>query len=286
MLDACLNSILLSTFLDFEVIVVDDNSKDNTKEILEKYKSRIRYISNNFSEYLINSRNKGASIARGDYLVFIDDDNIVDKKMIYELVNAVKNNIDIAMAGPLMLYSSEPEIIWWSRTVISKNTGRTYFPLRNKNILEIKEEVRDTDGIPNVFLVKKTFFDEIGGFDNTYINTWTEGDFGARAQQRGLRLIRVTAAKTYHQVLPSEFQKVTARSIGDSPIKAYTTIRNRYKWIGKYGTPTQKIIFIIFWSWLILLFYIYKAFTVGTYKFIPQYIKGAKDGLPLIFETL
>lgn len=73
-----LNSILLSTTKEFEVIVVDDGSTDNTKDIIEPFlkDDRINYIFQN-NKGLSGARNTGIKNAKGEFLVFLDSDDLI-----------------------------------------------------------------------------------------------------------------------------------------------------------------------------------------------------------------
>jgi len=75
-----IESVLSSTFTDFELIIVDDCSTDNTVEILNKYKlidTRIKVFINkkNLTDY--HNRNKAASYASGKYLKYLDSDDLI-----------------------------------------------------------------------------------------------------------------------------------------------------------------------------------------------------------------
>jgi GT2 family glycosyltransferase len=131
-------------------------------------------------------------------------------------------------------------------------------------------------------MVRSSLFKKIGYFDETYIDSWTEADFGALAIKYGNRVVRVGSAETYHQVNPEDWNGLSVRSIGDNSVKAYTTIKNRYKFVGKYFSRTQKIVFLLFWSWAILCVYIICALKLGKKEYVPIYLRGVRDGLLLI----
>jgi glycosyltransferase involved in cell wall biosynthesis/SAM-dependent methyltransferase len=70
-----INSVLNQTFKDYEIIVVDDGSTDNTREVLERYGSRIQYIYQKNSGRA-QARNAGIRMAKAEYIAFLDDDDI------------------------------------------------------------------------------------------------------------------------------------------------------------------------------------------------------------------
>ena len=81
----CINSIIVQSYKNIEVIIVDDNSSDNTKEIIESNKSnKIRYFLNEKKLGLAGLRNFGVLQSRGDYIFFTDSDCLATKNWIEE----------------------------------------------------------------------------------------------------------------------------------------------------------------------------------------------------------
>ncbi len=99
----CLESIKNQTIDTFEVVMIDDCSTDNTSEILKRYSSddsRFLYNRNETNLKLSVSRNKGMSLASGDYLFFIDSDDVLDTNCLEKLYKALKNNgADVSICG-------------------------------------------------------------------------------------------------------------------------------------------------------------------------------------------
>ena len=78
-LDIALRSVLLQSFKDFELIVINDGSKDNSAEICKQFAekdSRIVFI-DKVNEGVAISRNRCLDIARGKYIIFVDSDDIL-----------------------------------------------------------------------------------------------------------------------------------------------------------------------------------------------------------------
>ena len=90
-LSRCIDSILNQTFKDFELILVNDSSTDNCKEICEKYKrmdSRI-IVANKKNGGVSSARNLGIDISKGDYIGFVDSDDFIDVHMYEILLNTI-----------------------------------------------------------------------------------------------------------------------------------------------------------------------------------------------------
>ncbi len=100
-LERCLNSISIQTCKDFEVIVVDDGSSDNSKTIYDAFKntdSRFRLF---FIDHggVSRARNEGLKWAVGDYVCFVDADDQIAPTYLEDLYLALDNDVDSSMGG-------------------------------------------------------------------------------------------------------------------------------------------------------------------------------------------
>lgn len=105
-LEECLDSIINQSYKNLEIILVDDGSKDGSSDICDKYAekdTRIKVIHKK-NEGVAKARNDGISAASGDYLAFVDSDDILNLSMFEKLINnAENNNADISICD----FSSE-----------------------------------------------------------------------------------------------------------------------------------------------------------------------------------
>lgn len=123
-LEKCVDSILNQTFKDFELILVDDGSPDNSGAICDQYAekdSRVRVIHKE-NGGLSDARNAGIEAARGKYLGFIDSDDYIADDM-YELLynNIIEENADLSICGIYDVYKENaPKILPEFRKVCTK----------------------------------------------------------------------------------------------------------------------------------------------------------------------
>ena len=82
-LKECLDAVFDSSFKNFEVIVVSDNSSDNSVEIAKQFQCKIIELPQNRGPGF--ARNEGAKTAEGDVLLFLDSDVIIDKEALNKI---------------------------------------------------------------------------------------------------------------------------------------------------------------------------------------------------------
>lgn len=97
-----IDSILNQTYKNFELIILDDASTDNTWKIIEDYASkdkRIISIRNEKNLYIAGNRNKGISIAKGTYIVWQDADDVSYPTRIKKLVQFMEDSVRVGICG-------------------------------------------------------------------------------------------------------------------------------------------------------------------------------------------
>lgn len=107
-----LDSILSQSFINFNVIIIDDGSTDDLKSILTQYKDeRISYIYQN-NKGVSTARNKGIELANGEYLIFFDADDLMTDDFISSRVTYLQQHSHINfVSGPVIKFRDNGERI-------------------------------------------------------------------------------------------------------------------------------------------------------------------------------
>jgi len=167
-----INSILSQTFQDFEIIVVDDGSTDNTGKIIKQYGSKVNYI---FQENSgpSKARNTAISVAKGKYIAFLDADDLWTPNKLELQVGFLESHKDVGMVFADMITFNENGVIIESylRKIKRKINGVNFY----KNLLTEQHEVRDpflllvqANFIPTgTVVVRKSCINKAGLFDET-----------------------------------------------------------------------------------------------------------------------
>lgn len=105
-LSVCIDSILQQSCSDFELLLIDDGSTDRSSEIADDYASRYGFITvvHQQNRGVSAARNRGLSLARGKYVVFIDADDRIDKDCLSSLMRHAGSS-DICIGNMVLVYS-------------------------------------------------------------------------------------------------------------------------------------------------------------------------------------
>jgi GT2 family glycosyltransferase len=178
-LDACFEQTVAPH--DYEIVVVDDGSADATPDVLERARSRAtcRFeIVRQPNRGLAAARNAGIERARGERIIFIDDDVLALPNFVEEHLRArARANAAIVRGGAIEVYDLDelPPPVWSVR-----NYSGNYFWTTNVS-------------------VPLATIREIGGFDESFSEYgWEDIDVGLRLRSRGVRAIFHPKALVYH----------------------------------------------------------------------------------------
>lgn len=191
LIERCLSSVTNTNYPNYEIIVVDNNSTDDSITVIrEKFPScRVILLSDNMGFAIAN--NIGAKNAKGDYYVFLNNDTYVTPEWLHELVSVMESDNDIAISQSLLL--NPDGSIDSSGDFITKN-GRTYSSKRlhfngHRDILSARGAS---------MMVRKDFYRRIGGFDEDYFISFEDVELGWKAWILGYRVIMVPTSVVLH----------------------------------------------------------------------------------------
>jgi len=153
-IERAIKSVLGQSYKDWELIIVDDASSDNTDKVVNKYVcSNIRYFINTRNLGANASRNIGAKYAKGEVLVFLDSDN-------YWPQNRLKSQIEIWEKN------KNKRCFLYGRVKIFDKKNVKILPEQKMESEELKKtEIYGNIIDLNTLLISKSVFEEIGGFD-------------------------------------------------------------------------------------------------------------------------
>lgn len=281
----CVRSVLDTKWPALEVIVVDDCSPDDTAtKIKENFGGAVKYVRNAKNSFQAVSRNNGARIATGDYLFFLDDDNIVDEAILGELANAFKTNPKLGLVAPMAIHMRQDKcnLIWSLGSDFNRWTSQPKDYCPNLPIAEIPETPTSypTSYYPNSFMVPRKVFDEVGGFDEKYIQIFEESDFGWKIREAGYEEIVLTTARTEHHGFLEPGCVPELRQLGiEKPYRTYCFARNRLRFARRHFSLLQILSVTLVFAPLSCGYYGLVAFKNKRPDIAWAYFKGTIAGI-------
>lgn len=254
---ACLESLIKSSKVTpIEVIVIDNNSTDGSKEYLKKLKVqssklKVQTIFNSENLGPAKARNIGAKIARGKFLVFLDCDTVVDKNWLKKPIKFLEQHKDIG-AAQLKILKMGKEGLFDSAG--EKLTRLGFLSERARGAKDIGQfdYVEDIfSGKTAAMIVRSDLFQKIGGFDEDLFMYWEEPDLCWRIWKSGHRVIFLPTGKVWHAYGTKD--KIVTQE--HSTWITYQGCRNQITTIIKNGVGLRGLRMLItaIVSWIILL---------------------------------
>jgi len=225
---ACLESLLPTTGVQLDVVVVDNGSTDGSLELLAEMKPEferrggfLRWVANDSNVGCCVARNQGLELARGEYCVFMDNDIMaIEPGWARRLVDVLKEE-DAAIVGPKMIYPIAPHDIQCAGVGISR-TGRVQFRGRGRarNEPEFNERRECQCLISACYMFPRALYEEIGGLDEAFTPIEFEDfDWCYRAREAGHKVIYEPTVEMFH------WESITSEGTERLP-NTYMIIRN------------------------------------------------------------
>ena len=282
----CVDSILKDNYSKLELIIIIDGEGTNYGD-LEMFSNKIKIIKviNGKRKGLAFSRNRGISLANGEFILFIDDDNIVGSNMIYHLANTLTNDQSYGIVSPLTLYYSDKKSIWFAGAKMNHYTSKFNFFYKNSCYTDLQlKKIFKSDVVHNCFMTKKKLFKQIGSFDEELFVSGTELDLCFRLKSKYLIGIN-SDAKCFHDI-PKEKSSNILRVLGFIDNKrVYYAARNRLVIMKRYVNNKNLFTFILLFLPILtirnlLLFLIYRK-----NQFLINYLRGLISGLKYLITN-
>src|SRR6185369_5314268 len=194
----CLASLLLApNQATFEVILVDDGSSDDSMRVPELIKG-IQYIRNDESKGFIRSCNSGAELARGQYIVMLNNDTEVTARWLDELIWPFEHFDKVGMTGAKLIYADGTlqeagGIVW--------QTGNPWNYGRNANARDPRYNyARQADYLSGACLMlPASLWKEIGGFSDLFLPAYFEDtDLAFQVRALGFKTVYAPLSQVFH----------------------------------------------------------------------------------------
>lgn len=244
----CIASISSQTTTPEEIIVINNNSSDGTAAYLNSF-SKLITVHNPENIGLSLARNQGAELANNEWVLFVDDDNVLDQNCAAELLRTANKDAENTLGlSPIAYYyrkdsSYSEEDLWYTGAELNLTTSKArYYPQIQR------KAAYHTQILHNVFMINRQLGIKVSWFDQKLFLVNTELDFilRAKASNPHLKTLMVPTAKTYHQIPKPdtiETEEDKLRMIVASKIRAFYLARNRAIIIRRHSSLISKVAF-------------------------------------------
>lgn len=247
---------------EFEIIIVDNNSPGNTKELTEDLKNSSPFNVSYFLELqqgLSYARNRGIKEAKGNVIVFVDDDAILEETYFEKLDYYFKTEKEtMAIGSKIFLKYESPKPPLWENKYL--NSLHAYFNLGNKKKYFSKSKYP----IGTNMSFRKEVFEKIGDFNvslgrvKSGLGGGEEKDIFMRMYANKMKVLYVPDAIVHHRIpeerTKSDFIRKQALGIGESE-RIRTTQLGLLNYLSRISSEAVKWIasFVLFFAYLFIL---------------------------------
>ena len=206
----CLNSLILQSYKNFEVLLVDNGSEYDLflklKEKLAQFKDKLnlKLIRCDRNLYFVSGNNKAIKIAKGDYICLLNYDVIVNPDFLEKMVAFLETHPDAGMITPKIRVYKDKKILWNTGTFINfkssiliGNRGYLEYDPQDKKYNDI-EIIAFTPGTS--VLVRKEVITKIGLMDEIFFMYHEDPDWNFRAHEKGYQSYYAPITTVYHNI--------------------------------------------------------------------------------------
>ncbi len=220
----CLDSVYNLDYENFEVIVIDNNSQDNSVHLIKSNYKNTNVIQLNKNFGFAEGNNKALPRIKGKYGVLLNMDTLVDKDWLTELVNTAEKSSKIGVAGSKIYYYSDKTIIDFAGGVIDKYGDSVHIGQYQRDMVHLNRQGESFFICGAALLFRTELVKKIGLFDPTYFAYYEDVDFCWRCWIYGYEVFFNPRSFIYHKI---------SRTIKDNEVKIYLVERNKLRTILK-----------------------------------------------------
>jgi GT2 family glycosyltransferase len=232
MLERCLEGVQCQTFRDYEIIVIDNASTDGTGAVVQKRFPDVRYVRLARNVGVPAGRNRGVLEAKGDLLVFLDDDAVFDSPDALERIAACISDVDVPGLVALKIVSPGDKM-------------EEYKSIPRADKKRIAHDYECSYFCGAGFAVRRELFMKAGMFWEPLFFIAEELDLSYRLMEQGCKMIRLANVIVIHNETPQ------ARVPGQW---LYFGVRNRL-WVALHNLPWRYVAshIILWWGYFFIM---------------------------------
>jgi len=263
-----LDSTIKISYPNYEIIVVDNASKEDPTAFIQNRYPHVRIIRNEQNLGFSGGNNVGIRAAVGDFYFIVNNDTEVTPNLIEELLKPFALNPLIGIVSPKIRYFSHPNLIQYAGyNEINPYTGR------NQSHGAVKEDKGQYDNSSYTayahgaaMMVKKEVVEKVGMLPELFFIYYEELDWSAHIRRAGFKIYYQASALIYHK------ESMTMGK--ESVMKTYFQNRNRILFMRRNSSPGQFLLFIWFLIGVVIPSRIFRYTIRGQFTHLNFFIKA------------
>ena len=203
----CINSVKSINYNNYNIVIVDNGSNDNSPDIINNMHDDVILIKNKENLGFAGGNNVGIRFALdngAEYIWLLNNDTVVHQNALTAMVDLGERIPESGILGSKIYYYDKPELIWYAgatinwRKVVSWHTGINQVDQPQYCVINEVDRVTGCS-----MLVKRDFCERIGLMDEKLFLYVEEVDWCVRAKKAGYKILYVPESKVYHKISSS-----------------------------------------------------------------------------------
>jgi len=203
----CVNSVLKSDYNDFKICIIDNDSEvSEYNKLCQEFQNspHVKVVRTDKNLGYAGGVNYGleqAFNAGADYFLIMNNDTIIDKNAMKELLEVSKRYDDHAIISGKVYHYDKPDIIQYAGSYfVDNNILKVTSPCINEKDIGQCEDEKEMDMLDDIFwLIPKNIYQSIGPYPDCYFLYAEQADYALQAVKKGFKLILAPKAKLWHK---------------------------------------------------------------------------------------
>ncbi len=194
----CLDSLAKLDFADYEVIVVDNGSSDGSREMIEEQYPDVRLLKLPENMGFAIACNEGIKASNAEYIVLLNNDIEVTPDWLRELYEGMERHPECGMGTTKMMFLDQRDVFYNTGDLFHSWSAGGGRGQGEKDVGQYEKEDYVFGACAGAGIYRRTFFNQVGLFDEDFFIFAEDVDLNMRGQLQGFRAVYLPKAKVYH----------------------------------------------------------------------------------------
>lgn len=228
----CISSLRLSTYADFDIVLIDNASHDGSVEAILARFPDLHVIRHEQNLGFAGGNNAGLRLSlreRYRFFLLLNNDTVVDASLLGALVSTAHRRPDAGVIGAKIYFHDRPDHLWFAGGLYNKRSGAVSHRGMNEQDTGRYDTLSTCDYVTGCcLLIRREVLERVGLLDESLFAYYEDCDYSLRTRAARFAVLYQPTARLWH--------KVSSTAQWDSPLYHYFTLRNRLMLLRKHST--------------------------------------------------